>query len=336
MRLWLTRISWAYLASVSVYGLLIWGLGDRWWPATILLYLGRWVLLLPAIALVPATIAVRRMLLLPIALAACVAAIPVAGFRIPVLALIPRPAGTHIRLVTFNVDGGAFLADHLPVLLEEWKADIVTMQECGEDLSAAAAKLADWHVHTVRQLCFLSRFPIAATAVMDRSVLERVNESETAGIGGSGDVARYTVQLPSGPVSITNLHLETPRKGLESILDGAFNLERLKGNTELRAIESRLARRWVDAGTAPTLVAGDFNTPVESTIFQDSWGDLTDAFSRVGFGFGLTKQNGWISARIDHVLAGSGWYAERATVGKSVGSDHLPLVVDLTLAPQKP
>jgi len=171
--------------------------------------------------------------------------------------------------------------------------------------------------------------------VMDRSALEAVKESDQ-GIGGSGDVVRYTMQTPSGPVNITNLHLETPRKGLEGILDGGFQTERMRANTALRTIESRLARRWVNADTLPTLVMGDFNTPVESRIFQDSWGDLTDAFSRVGFGFGMTRYNGWIRVRIDHVLAGPGWYADHAALGREMGSDHLPLIVDLTLAPHQP
>jgi endonuclease/exonuclease/phosphatase (EEP) superfamily protein YafD len=144
------------------------------------------------------------------------------------------------------------------------------------------------------------------------------------------------MQTPSGPVNITNLHLETVRKGLEGILDGGFQTERMRGNTALRTIESSLARRWVNVGTLPTLVMGDFNTPVESRIFQDSWGDLTDAFSRVGFGFGMTRINGWIRVRIDHVLAGDGWYIDHATVGRDLGSDHLPLIVDLTLAPRLP
>ena len=223
----------------------------------------------------------------------------------------------------------------LPTVLEEWRPDVVAFQECGEELGTAVARMQGWYHHSVRQLCMLSRYPISDSAVMDRSELEGVQES-AAGIGGSGDVVRYTIQTPSGPVNITNLHLETPRKGLEGLLDGGFRLARLHGNTELRTIESSLARRWVNAGTLPTLVIGDFNTPVESRIFQDSWGDLTDAFSRVGFGFGMTKNNGWIRVRIDHVLAGPGWYVDHVAVGPDQGSDHLPLIVDLTLAPRQP
>jgi len=335
VRLWLTGLSWAYLAAVSVAGLVLWGLGDRWWPATALLFISRWVLLLPLLPLIPAALVLKRWLLIPLALGAFVATVPVAGFRLGLLRLISHPAGAHVRVVTFNADGGRVTAIELSNVLEEWKPDVVGFQECGVELRTAVERVPGWYHHSVRQLCLLSRFPISDSAVMDRSQLAYVEES-AAGIGGSGDVVRYTMQTPSGPVNITNLHLETVRKGLEGILDGGFQTERMRANTALRTIESSLARRWVNVGTLPTLVMGDFNTPVESRIFQDSWGDLTDAFSRVGFGFGMTRINGWIRVRIDHVLAGDGWYIDHATVGRDLGSDHLPLIVDLTLAPRLP
>lgn len=335
LRLWLTGLAWLYLAAVSVAGLLLWGLGDRWWPATGLLFISRWVLLIPLLPLIPAAVVLKRSLLIPLALGAFVATVPVAGFRFGWRRLISHPEGAHFRVVTFNVDGGQVTAIELTNVLGEWQPDVVAFQECGDELRTAVQKMQGWYHHSVRQLCLLSRHAISDSAVMDRSALAYVEES-AAGIGGSGDVVRYTIQTPSGPVNITNLHLETPRKGLEGILDGGLRLQRLSANTELRTIESRLARRWVNADTLPTLVMGDFNTPVESRIFQESWGDLTDAFSRVGFGFGMTRINGWIRVRIDHVLVGQGWYVDHATVGRDLGSDHLPLIVDLTLAPRQP
>lgn len=81
LRLWLTGLSWAYLAAVSVAGLVLWGLGDRWWPATALLFISRWVLLLPLLPLIPAALVLKRWLLMPLALGAFVATVPVAGFR---------------------------------------------------------------------------------------------------------------------------------------------------------------------------------------------------------------------------------------------------------------
>jgi endonuclease/exonuclease/phosphatase (EEP) superfamily protein YafD len=170
---------------------------------------------------------------------------------------------------------------------------------------------------------------------MDRTALEAVRNGP-APIGGSGDVVRYLIATPSGDVQVTNLHLETPRKGFEGL--DVFDIDQLRDNTELRDIESDLARRWVDQGVAkrpvPVVVAGDFNTPVESRIFQAHWSDgLQDAFSRVGRGLGMTKYNGWIRVRIDHVLAGPRWYLRRTEIGYDLGSDHRPLIVDLVLPP---
>ena len=327
----LTALAWAYLAVVAVLGILLWSLGDVWWPATVLLFLGRWVLLLPLLVLVPAAIVIRPVVLLPLAAAAVLVAGPVMGFRTGWRRLLPHPGGTHVRVVSFNADGGGRIAPDLALLLAQWEPDIVALQECGPELAEATRQQRGWHHHDVRQICFLSRFPIVGAQVMDRSALESVNEDEVAGIGGSGDVARYTVQTPTGLASVTNLHLETPRKGLEALVAGKGNLRRLRQNTELRAIESKLARQWVDSGRGPSLVAGDFNTPIESRIFQRSWGDFTDAFARAGFGLGMTKANGWISVRIDHVLTGPGWTADAVTLGRSYGSDHRALIVDLTL-----
>jgi endonuclease/exonuclease/phosphatase (EEP) superfamily protein YafD len=164
---------------------------------------------------------------------------------------------------------------------------------------------------------------------MDRSALAQVHQDRTAAIGGAGYVARYTLATAEGPIEVTNLHLETPRKGFEGFMAG--DTQQLRLNTTLRDLESELARRWVNAGRAPTIVAGDFNTPVESRIFQEHWGDLVDAFSRVGFGFGTSKYNGWIRIRIDHVLTDDAWRPRRVQILPDLGSDHRAVVADLVL-----
>jgi len=333
--LWLTRLSWAYLTAMAVVWLVLWGLGDRWWPATVLLFISRWPFLLPLLVLAPAAFLYRRTMLVPLAIGGLIALVPVAGFHFGFLRLLGRPSGAPFRIVTLNADGGLPLVLQLPYLLDEWKPDVVGFQECGDELRVAVESVQGWYHHTVRQLCVLSRYPITDSAVMDRRSLEQVKES-SAGIGGTGDVARYAIQTPSGPINLTNLHLETPRKGLEALFVPGSPISQLEANTELRSFESGLARRWVNGGTYPTLVIGDFNTPIESRIFQANWGDLTDAFARVGFGFGMTKNNGWIKVRIDHLLAGPGWHVDAVRIGRDAGSDHLPLIVDLTLTPQAP
>ncbi len=326
--------AWGYLGLVVLFAAVMWGLGDRAWPGTVLLFMGRWVLLLPLAVLVPAALLARRAALLPLLLATLVALGPVMGGRTGWRTWLGAPsAGMPFRVVTLNAGGerGAspVLAILLPDVLLEWAPDVVAFQECGGSLQRAVRTMPDWSHHVSDGLCLLSRHPIEAAVVMDRTALDR-HRQLSGGIGGAGFVVHYTLRTPGGPIGLTNLHLETPRRGLEGLWSA--DLDRLRVNTMVRDIESRMARRWVDRGRGPGLVVGDFNTPVESRIFREHWGDLTNAFSHAGAGFGMTKHNGWIRARIDHVLAGDGWEVRSAVVGRDLASDHLPLVVDLVLA----
>jgi vancomycin resistance protein VanJ len=322
-------LAWSWLAAIVVVALVMWGLGDRWWPATVLLFMGRWVFLLPLAVLVPAALVLRPRLLILLALGALLTLGPVMGGRVGWARPLAPSDGMRLRVVSFNAAGGRLLALDLPQLLQQWAADVVLFQECGDELATMTERIPGWHWHHVRGLCLLTPLPIVSADMMDRGALERVHEDEGAGIGGAGYVVRYTLRTPEGPINVTNLHLETPRKGFEGLMSG--DVQQLRLNSELRDLEAALARRWVDAGRAPTIVAGDFNTPVESRIFQDHWGDFADAFSRTGVGFGVTKYNGWISIRIDHVLTNDAWRPAQAHVWSDVGSDHRPLIADLVL-----
>ncbi|MBX6364370.1 MAG: endonuclease/exonuclease/phosphatase family protein [Gemmatimonadetes bacterium] len=333
LRRWTGIASLVYLAGAIAAAALLWGLGDAWWPATILLFSGRWVLLLPLALLVPAALVLLNgRALLALAATAALVLFPIMGLRV-------HPGRSEadvedvpgrVRIVTLNAADSRSVGYELPALLEIWRPDIVALQECGRNVAPAVAAARGWHWQVAgRGLCLLSRYPIERVDLMNRSALEDVRA--TSSIGGAGYVVRYTLRLPGGVVRLTNLHLETPRKGFEAAMRGS--LRGLSGNTQLRRIESRLARRWAEGAGGPILVAGDFNTPVESRIFRESWGDLTNAFSSAGNGFGYTRYNGWIRVRIDHVLAGRGWGVLRAVVGDDVGSDHRPLIVDVAPEP---
>jgi len=64
-------------------------------------------------------------------------------------------------------------------------------------------------------------------------------------------------------------------------------------------------------------------------IFRHYWAKYSNAFSKVGFGFGYTHYTRWSGGRIDHVLYDFQWKASKAYVGPDLGGDHRPLVVDL-------
>jgi vancomycin resistance protein VanJ len=320
---------WAYGAALLIVAGILWVRGDSGILGTMLLFSGRWAALLPLALLVPGALWLRRDLLLPLGLMTLFAVGPIMGFRTGWRRLLPDPSGHPVRVVTYNAGGGAVLAQILPDFLARWQPQIVAFQECGEPLAAAVQRVDGWHRHVSRDLCLLSRYPIRAAAVMDRSALDRVKQSEEKEIGGAGYVVRFVLDGPRGSIRLGNLHLETPRKGFEGLMER--DLRRLRMNTEIRDVESHLARQWIEQGAGPLLVVGDFNTPVESRILRRHWSHLTNAFSVAGTGFGLTKHNGWIRVRIDHVLASDEWHVDRAQLGTETYSDHRPLIVDLTL-----
>ena len=167
------------------------------------------------------------------------------------------------------------------------------------------------------------------------------------------------INSPRGPLAVVNLHLETARHGLEEMLgqeglvydSNPFNREtgaletrenaesganstreRFRKNSIIRDAESQRASRWAVAGigSTPTLIAGDFNLPVESTIFQRYWAQYTDAFETLGNGLGWTKREGrWLRIRIDHILSlRGGLEPKEVQVLEDYHSDHFPLVAD--------
>jgi vancomycin resistance protein VanJ len=321
--------AWLILAATAIVAILMWGFGDAWWPATFLLFVGRWIYLVPPLVLAPAVALLRPKLLGVLALDLLLVLGPVMGGQLGWRRLLPVPEGMRVRVVSFNAEGGLALAPMLTLLLTTWDADIVLLQECGVEMAEASERLVGWNWHHQDQLCLLTRYPILAAEPMDRTGFARLRRDERAHIGGAGNVVRYTLRSPRGSINVTNLHLETPRKGFEGLMLG--NVAQLRENTALRDIESSLARRWVDAGSNPSIVGGDFNTTPESRIFQAHWSGLDDAFVRVGTGFGYSKYNGWIRVRIDHVLTNDAWRAVRVHTSSDLGSDHRPVIVDLVL-----
>ncbi|MBA3710689.1 MAG: endonuclease/exonuclease/phosphatase family protein [Planctomycetes bacterium] len=85
------------------------------------------------------------------------------------------------------------------------------------------------------------------------------------------------------------------------------------------------------AETAPTILGGDFNCTPWSPVFHDLLRDGRLRDSHRGFGV----QASWPSFApplwipIDHCVVSSGVTVLSRTVGRRVGSDHYPLIVDL-------
>lgn len=308
-------LSVVYVVALAAAAVLLWWGGDRWWPGTILLFGPRWVLGLPFLVLVPlaAWLAPRR--LFALALGAVVYLVPLMGLRVG----LPRPAGeSDLVILTLNVASGLGLEVPLVELVARSGADLVAIQECPHRLRDPMRLVVEGYgVHSYMSLCFLSKLPFV---VGDQSG-QVAAQLDTV----TGASVRYDVEVAPGEIlSFTNVHLPTPRSGLELIRMGRIGegVEELTRYRRLRTEAARSARRVADGGRGANVVVGDFNAPPESRIQREVWGDLRNAWSIAGLGFGHTRFSGWIRARIDHVLVDEGWTVVRASVDPDVGSDH--------------
>ncbi|MCU0634419.1 MAG: endonuclease/exonuclease/phosphatase family protein [Gemmatimonadaceae bacterium] len=336
-RRWFTRLAawsaWgACFATLAVWGALAWR-SEQWLAPTLLAYGPRLWLLLPlAVATLVWMVADRR-LLLPALVSAGVLVGPIAGWRSGWRALVGASTG-EFRVMTLNAAGRAL--DVSPAaLVAQTGADIWAVQECGERTERRLrAELPTWHLRRDFGLCTLSRWPITQVDSMDRADFARANER---GAMAAAYVVRATIATSGGPISLVNLHLATARWGLSGFLpsvlaagEGLADADaQFQRNAVLRRYESERAADWARRQPSPVIVAGDFNLPVESTLYRDYWAPrFTDAFERVGRGFGFTKFERRIRIRIDHLLSDGALRPVRAVVGPDVGSDHRPVIVD--------
>lgn len=352
--LWVTRLSWLYFASTILAWWMLSAKSEEWLLATLLLYGPRWPLVLPLVVLVPLTLlAWPRVLqaMMPLVLSALVVAWPIMGGRLSFATLgkpmPPQPAQGSFRVMSFNTFGGNAVSERIEETFA-LQADIAAFQECGETLYASLKARKDFYTAKYRSLCTVSRWPITAIDTMPRLADGR----------GAALAARHHITTPFGPVLFVNVHFETARKGLEVLTkDGSLVPNSIGGiarmafevlvpdeatsrqlvmNTVTRTRESAHASRWAiaGAGNTPVIVAGDFNLPVESTIYAQYWRSYRNAFESTGTGFGFSKSEGeLLRIRIDHVLTSAG--EPRATgtwLGPDLGSDHRPVIVDYVLA----
>lgn len=320
---WVGYACWGYLIFVLAIWLTMRFLGDRWWLATVLIFGARWVWIGPAAVLAPAAFFYRRRLLWPVMAAAAIALGPIMGLSVPLsLPHHTTPIGT-LRVLSCNVDGNNMNADALFRIINARQPDLIMCQEWAsqEAVSPVLSQLG-WHVRIERGLFFASRFPILSA----RLIPTQENWRDLAGI--------YQLQTSYGAITVINLHLETPRKGLEALRQGRRSeIQPVIDNMIRRRQESELVSGIARQVHRPLIVEGDFNLPSDSAIFRDDWSWLDDAFSQAGWGYGYTKYMPYWGIRIDHLLAGPGWTVKSCRVQSDIGSDHLPLFTQLQYAP---
>lgn len=303
--------------------------GEQWWLATLLLFSPRWFWATPLIVLLPMTLIFRRRLALPVILIGLTVLFTIMGFRIPWRTAIP--AGTAhetVRLFTYNLHGRQSNPERLDGMVNEAQPDIILLQDYTSSRTPSLVKRENWHTDRVMGMFIASRYPLHRV----ENLLPRDSAALAYASHGwpLGDALCYAIDLPDGTVHLINLHLASPHQQLEAL--------QYRDKDAGAALDADSARRTFESLTVaararqiggPFIIAGDFNTPDDSPLFQVAWHGYDDAFNTAGFGFGTTYANHHTWLRIDHVLYDPSWHCRGCWVGPPLGSGHRPVIAVL-------
>jgi endonuclease/exonuclease/phosphatase (EEP) superfamily protein YafD len=329
----LTRIAvWSATAGSVALWLLLAVSNDAGPVGMLFGFAPRWWLTLPWLVLVPVAVRLGKGATAMALAAALVTLIGVAHFEWPSrLSALPlgTPVRGDIRVVTYNTDGSASLADRLRSDVAAWDADIVLLQDC--TTVVADSLTAIFGVAAVKdRFCIASRWPLLS---LDDAA------SLAASLAAPPDprlrlkpfAVRVRVKTPYGTIPVYAVHLPSPRTALAAArwFDPVNLVPRLRQSLAERDSASAAVSSVVSRKDPRFIVAGDFNMPYGSAMLTRDWGDLTNAFARAGFGFGHTMQAGVFPVRIDHLFVPEHLEPINARVLSGYPSEHQPVVVDL-------
>ncbi len=323
--------------------LLCWGAirfdtGSSWW-VSLFLFSPRWVLGLPWLLLFPLTLVVHFRLAFLYLIHLAILLFLILDFRVPLAndGNATRTGG-QLRLMTCNLGEGPIRVEQLVELVRQYRTQVLVLQECSPSVSHPLFEQLGWKYHQEANLVIGSNLPMGPLDVLSRQAPEAYNavvavasevtlEHPPAAIHGTDAVSPQVARIVS-------IHLPTFRPAFEKA--EAFDS---KGGAEFAVlatyyrglVEQTLTELRSTSQDHSTVVAGDFNVPIESSFYRDYWHPFQNALSQRGVGLCYTKYTRFHGVRIDHVLAERQWQIRTAEVGPDLGGDHRPVIVELQL-----
>jgi endonuclease/exonuclease/phosphatase (EEP) superfamily protein YafD len=287
------------------------------WPSLLLLYNGApylfllgFIFLLFAVLMQSRRIAGIYVLLLVVSLI----------WFLPIL--MPKFQSTEaedsFRVLSFNLYPENTATETAETWLLGQDADILLLQELSQSLPELEIAYSHYD-YTGETFALFSRYPIV--------------ESSEFTLDGETQV-RYLLDVDGQELVVYNLHLLMPLNENE----GDFLL--------LRYDESRRNAQIIELlemasnESLPTMLVGDFNMSEWSPIYSLLSAQYQDAYRVASWGLGATWPAGESEelpnflprlVRLDYLWYRNGLEAISSYVGNELGSDHLPLIVEMRL-----
>ena len=210
---------------------------------------------------------------------------------------------------------------------KNYQALIEAVKEAQPDVVVLQELTPEWEVQTQvlrEQYRFVELAPRpggSGMGILSRYPLE---ETKVLKLDASTHLALFVrVNVDGTPVSILGLHPPTP-------------VTRTKFDNRNQQFQA--AAEMLSAIKGAKVLIGDLNTSPWSPYFKElaQRSGMRDA--RLGFGLETswpTPLPGFLRIPIDHCLVSDGVQVEDARIGRSIGSDHRPLMVDLQIQKSK-
>lgn len=245
-------------------------------------------------------------------------ALAILGFQTPDIGKAQRKS---VRIVSYNVLGKYAKPSQIAAQIRAQNPDIVCLQESQDGFGERVAQfLPGWNCQSMSDVSTLSRF--------------RVVKRKAWHLRGTRWMMDATFQTPSGNLRVVNAHLSTSYPGQPLPVRGKWKRTRQLWETAQPSAMVRLEQlpnlQKATRGEEPTILLGDFNSPPRGVFYRAMRREWNDAFAQGGWGVGATYPAGFPLLRIDYVWMKNRVRAQKCFVVRAKGSDHLPLVCDVS------
>lgn len=218
----------------------------------------------------------------------------------------PLPAGTPLRVLVFNVHTSSSGFAAVRALIAETQPDVVGLVEVDARWLAELAVAFPYKIEQPRDdnfgVALYSKLPM--TGAIEK-------------LGSQLPTAVATIDVQGTRLGLVLTHPIPPVRGEALAMQVA----------QLDAVAAR------SRGMAPVIVMGDLNATPWSSPFRDFVAASGLCDSRAGFGLqaSFPSTSTLLRIPIDHVLVSCAIGVRSRTIERDVGSDHLPVLVELVV-----